>query len=140
MRHFPLPMHPQAGPAARAMQAAAKQNKAWEMEEKLFENYRELTPEAIEGHASALSLDVDKFKADMESDAIKKEVEDDLAAGRSAGVRGTPTILINGARYQGPRTLDGFKQFIDEELKKVDELMKSGTPIDKVYETRCKAN
>lgn len=133
-------MHPNAAPASRAMQAAAKQSKGLEMEEKLFENSRELTPEAIEGFASAVGLDVDKFKADIESDAVKKEVEDDLAAGRAAGVRGTPTILVNGSRFQGARTLEGFKAAIDEEIKAADELIKGGTPLEKVYETRCKAN
>jgi predicted DsbA family dithiol-disulfide isomerase len=131
-------MHPQAPAAARAMQAAHRQGKAWEMEEKLFENMRQLADEQIEGYAGEVGLDLEKFKSDFASDAVKKEVDDDLEAGRKAGVRGTPSIYINGMRYQGERSLDGFKVVIDEELKKADALIAKGTSIDKVYETLSK--
>ena len=133
-------MHPDAGPAARAMQAAGRQGKAWEMEEKLFEHMRELKPENLETYAGEVGLDVAKFKSDLESDAVKKEIDDDMAAGKSGGVRGTPSIFVNGQRFMGQRTLEGFKAVIDEEIKKADELIKKGTPIDKVYETLSKSS
>jgi predicted DsbA family dithiol-disulfide isomerase len=121
------------------MQAAKRQNKEWEMAEKIFANMRQLEDEALFGFAEQLGMDVDKFKADFASDAVKKEVADDIAAGRGAGVRGTPTLLINGIRFRGQRTLDGFKAVIDPELKKADELIAKGTSMDKVYETLAKS-
>jgi predicted DsbA family dithiol-disulfide isomerase len=131
-------MHKDAEPAARAMQAAHRQGKAWEMADQIFANMRALAPDQLAGYASQISLDVEKFKADLDSDAIKKEVADDLAAGQAAGVRGTPSIFVNGRRFKGQRTLDGFKPIIEEEIKKADELIKNGTPLEKVYEARCK--
>jgi predicted DsbA family dithiol-disulfide isomerase len=134
LRHFPLPMHADAEGAARAVQAAKRQKKEWPVAEKLFENMRALKPADIEGYVGGLGLDVTKFKADFESAEVKKEVQDDTAAGKAAGVRGTPSIYVNGRRFQGQRTLDGFKPVIDEEIKKADKLIQAGTPIDKVYE------
>ena len=55
-------------------------------------------------------------------------------------MRGTPTIFINGKRHNGPRSLEGFKPVVDAEIKAADELIKAGTSLDKVYETRSKAN
>lgn len=140
MRHYPLPMHKNAEPAARAAQAAKRQGKQWEMIDKLFENFRELTPENIEKYAGEIGLDVAKFKADWDSEEVKKEIATDMAAVQTAGVRGTPTILINGVRFSGPRTLDGMKPTIDAEIKKADELMGKGTPIEKVYESLAKGS
>jgi predicted DsbA family dithiol-disulfide isomerase len=133
-------MHPNAEPAARAAQAAKRQGKEWEMTDKLFANFRELTPENIDKYAGELGLDLAKFKADMASEAVKKEIAVDMAAVQAAGVRGTPTILINGVRFTGPRTLDGMKPVIDAEIKKADELIGKGTPIEKVYETLAKGS
>ncbi len=110
------------------------------MAELLFANYRKLKPDDIEGYAGELSLDVEKFKTAFESDEVKKEVAGDAKAASKAGVRGTPTILINGLKHRGPRTLEGFKPVIDEEIKKADELIKKGTSIAKVYETLAKAS
>jgi predicted DsbA family dithiol-disulfide isomerase len=132
-------MHPQATIAAQAMQAAKRQGKTWEMEEVLFENLRQLSEESILGYAEELGLDMEKFKSDLQSDEITKEVADDLQAGRAAGVRGTPTIMINGMRFRGQRTLEGFKAVIDAELAKANALIDKGTAIEKVYETLSKS-
>lgn len=140
LRHFPLPSHSRAEPAARATQAAQRQGKGVEMAEKVFANMKALTDDDLVKYAGELGLDVEKFKADFASQEIKDEVAKDAQAGRGAGVRGTPTIFVNGKRYQGQRTLDGFKPLIDEEIGAAEALIKAGTPPEKVYETRAKVN
>ena len=70
----------------------------------------------------------------ISSACVSLTVTDDTDAGKAAGVRGTPSIYVNGRRFQGQRTLEGFKPVIDEEIKKADKLIQSGTPLDKVYE------
>jgi predicted DsbA family dithiol-disulfide isomerase len=127
-------MHADAVGASRAVQAAKKQGKEWALVDKIFENMRQLKPADLETYAGAVGLDVTKFKADFESPAIAKQVDDDTAAGKAAGVRGTPTIFVNGRKYQGQRTLDGFRPTVEEEIKKADKLMQAGTPLEKVYE------
>jgi protein-disulfide isomerase len=140
VRHYPLAMHKDSEPAARAMQAAHRQGKAFEMSEKIFGNMKALSADDLARYAEEIGLNVEQFKTDWASDEIKKQVSDDLKAGQAAGVKGTPTIFVNGRRYQGQRTLEGFKPVVDEEIKAADELIKGGTSPDKVYEARAKAN
>lgn len=117
MKQFPLrSIHPQADPAARAAIAAGKQNKFWEMHDELYKNSRTLSPETIKGLAEKLGLDMKKFEADMNSDEVKKQVEEELALGAKSDVRGTPSFFVNGKIAQN-RTVDGFKAQIDTELK-----------------------
>ncbi len=119
-KQFPLTaIHPQALPAALAAGAAQKQGKFWEMHEILFANQRALSPEQIEQYARKIGLDMTRFKTDVASDEVKAQVESDRRLARRAGVRGTPTVFVNGRLLQN-RTLDGFRALIDPIL--------SGTP------------
>lgn len=116
-KHFPLTaIHPQALPAALAATAAQKQGKFWEMHEKLFVNQRALAPEQVREYARQLGLDLARFEADMQSEEVKAMVQEDMQLAQRVGVRGTPTIFVNGKLLQN-RSLDGFKQIIDPALK-----------------------
>jgi protein-disulfide isomerase len=116
-KHFPLvAIHPQAMNAALAAAAAQRQGKFWEMHEILFANQRALAPEQIKEYARQLGLDMAKFEADLQSDEVKAVVQDDSQLAQRVGVRGTPTIFVNGKVLQN-RSLDGFKQLIDPALK-----------------------
>ena len=39
-----------------------------------------------------------------------------MAAGREAGVSGTPGFFINGRTLEGAQPIEAFKRIIDEEL------------------------
>jgi protein-disulfide isomerase len=117
MKQFPLrSIHPQADPAARAAIAAGKQDKFWEMHDELYKNSRSLSPETIKGIAEKLGLDMKKFEADMNSDEVKKQVEEELALGAKSDVRGTPSFFVNGKLAQN-RSVEGFKTQVEAELK-----------------------
>lgn len=118
-RHFPLPQHFNAGLTARSAEAAGEQNKFWDMYRLLFENqtvWAELPDikarEIIYGYASSLSLDMDKFKTDMDSEKIKNKVKKDLEEGRTIGVNSTPTFFLNGEKIILPASYDAFKSAI----------------------------
>lgn len=104
-------------PAAIAALAANEQGKYWEMNSQLFKNYNQLSDEKIDEIAQSLGLDMTQFKKDIENPDLAAQVQRDLQDGVQAGVRGTPTIFINGRLLQ-QRSLPGFKQMIDEELAK----------------------
>ncbi len=115
-KHFPLvSIHPQAMPAALATVAAQRQGKFWEMHELLFANQRALGPEQVEEYARRIGLDVQRFKADIASDGVKAQVQEDIELARRSGVRGTPTVFVNGRLLQN-RSLDGFKELIEPQL------------------------
>jgi protein-disulfide isomerase len=57
--------------------------------------------------------------ADLDSAVVKKTVATDVADGEKAGVEGTPTVFINGQRYNGDLDLAAIKPVIEAELKRV---------------------
>jgi len=116
-KHFPLSMHPHAPLAAQAAMAAQSQGKFWEMHDLLFANFRRLSRENMLVWAGQIGLDVDKFKADLDSGKYKATVDKDEAEGETAGVYGTPAFFINGKLYNGPLNLAALKPILDAELK-----------------------
>lgn len=117
IKHFPLPSHKFARPASKAALAAHKQGKFWEFHAKLFENYRSLDAKKIEEIAIELELDMEKFAADRQLSEINALIERDIRNGKAIGVRGTPTIFLNGKRVKN-RSMQGFQQMIEAELSK----------------------
>ncbi len=116
-KQFPLEsIHPHAKGASLAAIAAGKQGKFWEMHEKLFANQRALQPEKLDAYAAEIGLDVAQFKSDMSSAEVKKAVDEDMRLARTVGVRGTPTIFVNGKLLRN-RSIEGFKEMIGEILK-----------------------
>jgi protein-disulfide isomerase len=117
VKHFPLPMHNYARKAAIAALAAGKQGKWWEIHEKLFANQNALSDAKVEAIAGELGLNMEQFNRDLKDPAISSLIDRDINNGRQANVQGTPTIFVNG-RLLNQRSLQGFQQAIDGELKK----------------------
>jgi protein-disulfide isomerase len=117
-KHYPLPFHQNATPAAIASLAAHRQGKFWEMHEKLFANQKALSKDALIGYAKELGLDVAKFTKDMDDPALDAWVKQDTAEGSKNGVSGTPATFINGRLVSGAQPYPAFKAIIDEELSK----------------------
>jgi protein-disulfide isomerase len=115
-KQFPLSMHPSAPLAAAASLAANQQGKFWPMHDVLFKNFRKLSRENILAWAKDLALDVDKFKADLDSAKFQDVIKKDLADGEAVGVYGTPSFFINGKHYNGPMSMDALKPILDAEL------------------------
>jgi protein-disulfide isomerase len=102
-RHFPLTeIHPHAFPAAAAAEAAACQDRFWEMHELLFRRQRALEDGDLQRHAEQLDLDVPRFDQDRVSPDVLRRIGRDVESGMASGeVRGTPTLFIDGVVYLG---------------------------------------
>lgn len=108
-RNFPLTnVHPHAEHAAEAAEAAGMQGSFWEMHDMLFENQEALEDEALAEYAAALGLDEVRLIREVRAGVYAERVREDFKSGVRAGVNGTPTIFINGARYDGVRTLESL--------------------------------
>lgn len=116
-KNFPLARHRFARKAAGAALAADAQGKFWEFHNKLFESYRVINDAKIQDIARELVLDMERFTRDMMSPAIQGLIARDVNNGRKIGVRGIPKVFINGKSLK-ERSLEGFKQIIDAELRK----------------------
>lgn len=117
-KNFPLRNHKFAMKAAVAALAADSQGKFWEFHDLLFKNYNKLSDQKIQEIAQAVGLNLEEYEKKKNDPAIKRKVNQDFSDGRQAGVRGTPTIFINGMRLRD-RSLKGFQKAIDKQLQKL---------------------
>ncbi len=116
-KQFPLETHPQAALAAAAALAANKQGKFWAMHDALFANRNNLSRPAILEVAKQIGLDLNRFQRDWDSTEVREAVVRDVQDGDRAHVEGTPTIFVNGQRFNGQITAETLGPIINDELK-----------------------
>lgn len=99
-RNFPISTsHPHAQKAAEAAEAAGAQGKFWEMHDELFEHQQELGAAALHRYAAKVGLHLERFDRELANDTYASRVHEDFLGGVRSGVNGTPTLYVNGARY-----------------------------------------
>lgn len=118
-KQYPLDSHPQAGISAAASLAAHAQGKFWPLHDMMFANRPRLSRDSILAWAKDLGLDMKRFAVDLDSPETRKAVLRDQADGDKAGVEGTPTVFLNGQRYNGDLAPDAIKPVIEGELKRL---------------------
>ena len=116
-KNFPLNTHQFARKAAAAALAAGRQGKFWEYHDRLFQNYNRLNDQVVQEQAQQLGLDMQKFEKDLNDPQIQQIINQDYQDGLKAGVRGTPTVYVNGALLKNTNP-EGFQAAIDKELEK----------------------
>ena len=101
-RHFPNErVHPGATFIHRAAEAAARQGRFWAMHDRLYGQEPPRGEKEVFDIAGELGLDIERFRRDVESDGTKQRIDEDLTDGRRNGVTGTPTLFVDGIRYDG---------------------------------------
>jgi protein-disulfide isomerase len=102
-RHFPMAqIHPYALGAAAAAEAAAHQERFWDMHEILFYRQQHLADSDLRRYARELGLDVARFDRDRSDFRTLSRVGRDVGSGLKSGeVNGTPTLFINGVAHRG---------------------------------------
>ncbi len=116
-KQFPLDSHSQAALAARASLAAHAQGKFWPLHDQMYANSRAIQRQTIITWAKELGLDMPKFLAALDDPATQLAVRRDFTDGANAGVSATPTIFINGKKYQGAIDPQSLLPLIAQELK-----------------------
>jgi protein-disulfide isomerase len=117
-KQFPLDTHSHAALAAAAAIAAHQQGKFWPMHDALFAHRTELSRTTILALARENGLDLRRFQSDLDSTQTRQTVDRDRDDGDRAGVEGTPTVFIDGRKYNGSLELPAIRKVIDEALKK----------------------
>jgi len=134
-RDFPLAsIHPQAMMAAEASRCALEQGKFWEYHDQLF-SASKLEKDDLIGYAHDLKLDDKQFESCLTSEKFKADIDKDSAAGRQAGVNGTPGFFINGVFLSGAKPAEEFTRLIDDELGRKSSVA-SSRPTASVRITR----
>lgn len=121
IRYFPLGAHYNAERAARAVEAAAQQDKLEAMYKKMYDaqggwgEKQEPADEVFRGFAGELGLDMAAFDKAYSDPATAARVQLDVADGRALGVQGTPTFFLNGERIQ-PHSYEDLATAFDKAL------------------------
>ncbi|MCC6954175.1 MAG: DsbA family protein [Deltaproteobacteria bacterium] len=113
-KNLPLPFHAEAKGAAKAALAAGNQGKFWEMHDRLFNAQDGLNEANYVKIAGELGLNGDRFKTDMGSAEIAKQIDEDMKLAQSLGVQGTPGFFVNGVQVRGARPVEYFEQIISK--------------------------
>jgi len=117
-KQYPLDMHSQAALAAAAALAAHRQGKFWPLHDAMFADRTHLSRKTILAMAGAVGLDTKRFEQDWDSAAIKQAVAHEQMEGDKAGVEATPTVFIDGQKYNGGLDLNEIRPVIEAELKR----------------------
>lgn len=123
-RNLPLnQIHQNAFAGARAAEAAAKQNKFWEMHDVLY-TYQKVWSGAsnpkdyFDAYAKQLGLDMKKFDSDFTSSAVNDVINADINAFKKTGEQmQTPSFFLNGKAINPGASVDEFSKLLDAALK-----------------------
>lgn len=121
IRYFPLPGHFNAGRAARAVEAAARQGELEAMYKRMYVTQKEWgetkepKDDLFRSYAEQLGLDMDQYDADYASQEVEERISRDVADGESLGVAGTPTFFVNSQLLE-PQSVKDFTTVLDEAL------------------------
>lgn len=123
-RNFPLVnAHPNAFAAARAAEAAALQDKFWEMHDALYETQQQWSSQSnaipiFEQLAKQIGLNLTKYQADFASSKVNDLINADAAEGTKLNVTGTPAFFLDGKKIEVSQSVDSFKKVLDAAIAK----------------------
>ena len=114
---------PESARAAEAAYCAGDQNKFWEMHDIIFanqtgENAGAFTDKRLKAFAAKIGLDTAKFNDCFTSGKYADQVKQDGVAATQAGVKATPSFVVNGKLIEGAQPFSVFQSEIDALLKK----------------------
>jgi len=133
---FPLRFHNQAMNAAIAAQSVFRQrgNKAfWQYQRKVFANARSISPGKLADWAKEVGADGTRVASDLEAPIRRRMIERRMDHAKRVGVRGTPTLFVNGIRYKARRTMEGFSKMIDAERDRAGKAIQAGKTTRQGY-------
>jgi protein-disulfide isomerase len=131
VRDFPgESIHPDALKAAEAARCATEQGKFWPMHDSLFANQRTLGTTGIYDSATSVGLNIDQFRACVDSEKHVAGIRKDEDETTKLGAKGTPAFFIgtvdpaNPSKVKlakaliGSQPITAFQQVFDSLLPK----------------------
>ena len=123
VKNFPISSgHKFARMAAGYAEAAARQDKFWEMHDKILEGQKtwQLSSDASEyfkQYAEEIGLDMAKLDVDVKSSSVSATINADLKEVQELGGNGTPTFVLNGKKLDNiDNSVEAFSKVLDNAL------------------------
>ncbi len=120
--HIPRNMHPAACEASKAAEAArllGGNDAFWKAHDLLFANQRELINSAryLPQLAKILGFEWKTFRQTMDSDEVRRRIQEDMELARKIRMRGTPAPYLNGRHVPSVcRSVRVFWQEVERRL------------------------
>ncbi len=116
-KYFPLPFHPNARNAAYVAMCANTKGKFWHIHDKFYRNFNNLDNEALSNAAAEVGLtQKDLERCFSDPSILDSLIDNTMQAAVQKGIRGTPTLVINGKPIAGLAPYDEIKDLIDQNL------------------------
>jgi protein-disulfide isomerase len=116
-KQFPLDTHNDAEFGAEAALAAQAQGKFWEMHDRLYGGFPDLSRNTVMRYAKQIGLDIPRFTKEVDSHKYQARVHAEEQEGEAVGVGGTPTFFVNGRKYNGQFDLASLTPVVKSQLK-----------------------
>jgi RNA polymerase sigma factor (sigma-70 family) len=110
---FPVPGHDLAAEAAYAANA---QGALWPMLQRIASARDHLALEDLVAHATALHLDVARFRSELEAHTYRDAIELDQDQMTTMDIRSLPSSIINGKRVHGALQLNDYMDAVENAL------------------------
>jgi protein-disulfide isomerase len=133
---FPLRFHKQALPAAIAAHEVYRQKgdaAFFTYHDKLLDHAKDLTDANLAAWSMEAGADPAKVALAVRNRTHEKVVTDGMAEAMKIGVRGTPTLVLNGRKYRGLRDLESISRVIDQEVVKANAAIRGGVALAAYY-------
>ena len=120
--NFPLPMHPNAVPAAELAMCAARQGKFWPMHDVLFRNQRQWAGLGEPGrvfltYGDSVGANREALTSCVRDGTMRDAVRTDAEGGVRSGAHSTPTFYIEGGLIVGAQPVETFRAVLDSIIR-----------------------
>jgi protein-disulfide isomerase len=115
-RNYPLAFHPQSALAHEAAIIAAREGRFWEFADFILSQPSTLREQELVAHAGRIGINQAEFARALQERRYKPRVDADLALGQGRGIKGSPSIVIDGKRIDGVPSLTALEQVVTQAL------------------------
>ncbi|MCK6509881.1 DsbA family protein, partial [Myxococcota bacterium] len=117
-KFYPIGIHAEGTRAAELAAAAQAQRKFWPVYSILFRQQQRLLRGELLSLAREVGLDTDWLSAELDRHSFQRRVQINAQQGQAIGVRGVPTVFINGRVLLQPQSYDHVLRVFRQELWK----------------------
>lgn len=118
VRPFPIRSHAGSTEGAKAMIAAQRQGRFWEMVLHMYANFDKFDPARLPECAAAAGLERERFQRDMAEPAVEKILVEAKKEGIRNRVEATPSVFIERRKYHAELSLVAIEDFVEEEWER----------------------
>ncbi|WP_428820728.1 thioredoxin domain-containing protein [Microbulbifer sp. MCCC 1A16149] len=116
---FPMHYHRQGAQAAAAVHCAGLQDTPWAYADGLYTQAKTMDGETFSQLATQQGLSQDAFNRCLDDPEGSDRVAADTTLARSLGLQSVPVVFVNGLYVKGPRPLEHYAMWIDQELQRL---------------------